>query len=73
MKAIRAARAACFGALALVSLLALGFGLAITRWHEPGRTIVSFAGYLAFVVFILEAARCWRGERDRLNGFGGDV
>jgi hypothetical protein len=62
MKVARPARAAAFAALSLVCLVGLGFGLAIHTWHEPGRTLAEFAGYLLFVVLLVECGdACRRG------------
>ena len=65
MKIARPVRATCFAALALASLVGLGFGLLLRAWDDLPRRILELAGYLLFVVLVLESVDSCR--RDRLT------
>jgi len=62
MKIARPARATAFAALALASLVGLGFGLLVRGWDDLPRRVVELAGYVLFVVLILEMADSCRRE-----------
>ena len=63
MKIARPVRATCFAALALACLVGLGFGLLLRAWGDLPRRVVELAGYLLFVVLLLETVdSCQRGD-----------
>jgi CHASE2 domain-containing sensor protein len=65
MKIARPVRAACFAALALACLVGLGFGLLLRAWDDFPRRVLELAGYVLFVVLVLETVESCR--RDRLT------
>jgi hypothetical protein len=69
MKIARPIRAASFAALGLVCLVFLGFGLALRAWDDFPRRVVELAGYLLFVVLLLESVdSCRRDDRTGIRG-----
>jgi hypothetical protein len=70
MKIVRPVRAACFGLLALASLVCLGFGLALDTWDDFPRRVVEFIGYLLFVVLSLETIDSCRRDSMRRTSAG---
>jgi len=62
MKIARPVRAAGFAALSIACLVCLGFGLLLRAWDDLPRRILELAGYLLFVVLLLETVdSCRRG------------
>lgn len=69
MKIARPLRATGFAALALACLVLLGFGIALRGWDDVPRKIGELAGYVLFVILMLEADdSCRRGSLTRTHG-----